>query len=168
MTTPIAIRGNLTAPVELRYTQGGKAVGNVTVAVNRGKDDNKQTEFHRVTLWEGLAENAAQLDKGTAVVVIGRLESREYETREGQKRTAWEITADAFGPDLRFQTAVVTRAGSTGVRTASDGSWTTPGEAEMTHRSDARRNPGDMARPVIVPGSTHPTVATNHMDGSPS
>lgn len=135
MTTPIAIRGNITAPVEIRYTQGGKAVGNVTVAVNRGKDDNKQTDFHRVTLWEGLAENAAQLDKGTAVVVLGRLESREYETREGQKRTAWEITADAFGPDLRFQSAVVTRAGSTGARTtatASDGSWTTPGAADTT------------------------------------
>lgn len=123
MTTPIAIRGNITAPVEIRYTAGGKAVGNVTVAVNRGKDDNKQTDFHRITLWEGLAENAAQLDKGTAVLVIGRLESREYETKDGQKRTAWEIKADAFGPDLRFQTATVQKAGT---RSAQNDAWTTP------------------------------------------
>lgn len=123
MTTPIAIRGNITAPVELRYTQGGKAVGNVTVAVNRGKDDNKQTDFHRVTLWEGLAENAAQLEKGTSVLVIGRLESREYEARDGQKRTAWEITADAFGPDLRFQTATLQKSGQ---RAASPEVWSTP------------------------------------------
>lgn len=133
MSTPIAIRGNITAPVEVRYTQGGKAVGNVTVAVNRGKDDNKQTDFHRVTLWEGLAENAAQLAKGTSVLVIGRLESREYETREGQKRTAWEITADAFGPDLRFQTATVTRAASTGrQQPAQQAEWDSrqPGDSE--------------------------------------
>lgn len=133
MSTPIAIRGNITAPVEVRYTQGGKAVGNVTVAVNRGKDDNKQTDFHRVTLWEGLAENAAQLAKGTSVLVIGRLESREYETREGQKRTAWEITADAFGPDLRFQTAQVTRAASTGrQQTNQSTEWDSrqPGDSE--------------------------------------
>lgn len=133
MSTPIAIRGNITAPVEVRYTQGGKAVGNVTVAVNRGKDDNKQTDFHRVTLWEGLAENAAQLAKGTSVLVIGRLESREYETREGQKRTAWEITADAFGPDLRFQTAQVTRAASTGrQQPAQQAEWDSrlPGDSE--------------------------------------
>lgn len=134
MSTPIAIRGNITAPVEIRYTQGGKAVGNVTVAVNRGKDDNKQTDFHRVTLWEGLAENAAQLAKGTSVVVIGRLESREYETREGQKRTAWEVTADAFGPDLRFQTAQVTRAASNrgGQAPAQSEQWATvqPGDSD--------------------------------------
>ncbi|MDF2046202.1 single-stranded DNA-binding protein [Microbacterium sp. Kw_RZR3] len=130
MSTPIAIRGNITAPVEVRYTQGGKAVGNVTVAVNRGKDDNKQTDFHRVTLWEGLAENAAQLAKGTSVLVIGRLESREYETREGQKRTAWEITADAFGPDLRFQTAEVTRTGSTRQPQSAEWDSRTPGNSE--------------------------------------
>jgi single-strand DNA-binding protein len=133
VSTPIAIRGNIVAPVELRYTSGGKAVGNVTVAVNRGKDDNKQTDFHRVTLWEGLAENAAQLVKGTSVLVIGRLESREYETKEGQKRTVWEITADAFGPDLRFQTATVYRSGGSGGRSTPPGGsepWETPGAAE--------------------------------------
>ena len=108
--TQIAIRGNTTAAVDIRYTQSGRAVGNVTVAVNRGKDDSKQTDFYRVTLWESLAENAAQLDKGTSVLLIGRLESRDFEDKTGAKRTAWEVTADAFGPDLRFQSAQVTRA----------------------------------------------------------
>jgi single-strand DNA-binding protein len=130
MSTPIAIRGNITSPVDIRFTQGGKAVGNVTVAVNRGKDDNKQTDFHRVTLWESLAENAAQLEKGTSVLVIGRLESREYETKEGQKRTAWEITADAFGPDLRFQTASVQKSSDCHAPVAADGSWSTPAQGE--------------------------------------
>ena len=112
--TQISIRGNMTAPMELRYTQSGKAVGNVTVAVNRGRDDNKQTDFYRVTLWGSLAENAAQLDKGTSVIVIGRMESRDYDDRDGNKRTAWEVTADAFGPDLRFQTAQVSRSAAGG------------------------------------------------------
>lgn len=109
--TTIAIRGNMTTPVEIRFTQSGKPVGNVTVAENVGKDDTKRTFFHRVTLWGELAEHAAQLEKGTSVVLIGRLESRDYEDREGNKRTVWEVTADAFGPDLRFATATVVKAG---------------------------------------------------------
>lgn len=128
----ISIRGNITAPVEIRYTQSGRAVGNVTVAVNRGKDDNKQTDFYRVTLWESLAENAAQLEKGTSVLLIGRMESREFEDKQGQKRTAWEVTADAFGPDLRFQTAQVAKngpgtsqGGAGRPNAASAGDWAT-------------------------------------------
>lgn len=112
--TSITIRGNITAPPELRYTQNGKPVASVTVAENVGKDDQKRTNFHRVTLWGELGEHAASLEKGTSVIVVGRLDQREYETREGEKRIAWEITADAFGPDLRFQTATVQRASSKG------------------------------------------------------
>jgi len=130
--TQITIRGNTTGPVEIRYTSTGRAVGNVTVAVNRGKDDKKATDFYRVTLWESLAENAGQLDKGTSVIVLGRLESRDYEDREGSKRTAWEVTADAFGPDLRFATAVVTRVGNRAPQqqqAVADEPWSTPGPA---------------------------------------
>lgn len=118
----ITIRGNMTAPVELRYTQNGKAVGSVTVAENIGKDDQKRTNFHRVTLWGELGEHAAQLEKGTSVIVVGRLDQREYETREGEKRQTWEVTADAFGPDLRFQTAQVAKAG----RSDAGQSWQAP------------------------------------------
>lgn len=109
--TTISIRGNTTAPVELRYTQSGKAVGSVTVAENIGKDDQKRTNFHRVTLWGELAEHAANLDKGTSVIVIGRLDEKSYTDRDGNERKSWDVTADAFGPDLRFQTVQVSRAG---------------------------------------------------------
>lgn len=107
----VAFVGNMTGPVELRFTQSGKAVGNVTVARSRKRGDDEQTDFVRVSLWEGLAEHAAQLDKGTRVIVSGRMESREYETKDGEKRIVWEVTADAFGPDLRWATAVVTKTG---------------------------------------------------------
>lgn len=110
--TNISLVGNITSAIEIRFTQGGKAVGNVTVAVNRKRGEVEETDFHRVTLWESLAENAAQLEKGTRVLVVGRLTSREFETSAGEKRTGWDVTADAFGPDVRFATAQVTRAAS--------------------------------------------------------
>lgn len=147
----ISIRGNITAPAELRFTSSGKAVASVTVAVNRGRDDNKQTDFYRVTLWESLAENAAQLEKGTSVLLIGRMESREFEDKQGNKRTSWEVTADAFGPDLRFQTAQVSKSGAGGSQdragspnTASGGSWPTQqaGGAQNAAQGDAWSTPG--------------------------
>ena len=130
--TTIAFRGNTTAPAELRYTQNGKPVASVTVAENVGKDDTKRTNYHRVTLWGELGEHAAQLDKGTSVIVIGRLEEREYTDREGQTRRTWEVIADAFGPDLRYATAVVTKSGgqsqyATAQATTPADSWTSPG-----------------------------------------
>jgi single-strand DNA-binding protein len=128
--TTIAFRGNTTAPAELRYTANGKPVASVTVAENIGKDDTKRTNYHRVTLWGELGEHAAQLDKGTSVIVIGRLEEREYTDREGQTRRTWEVIADSFGPDLRYATAVVTKAGGqqqyATAQPAAD-SWTSPG-----------------------------------------
>ncbi len=108
--TDIAFGGNITSPAELRFTQGGKPVASVTVAVNRKRGDQEATDFHRVTLWDSLATHSAELDKGTRVVVVGRLESRDYEAKDGQKRTVWEVTAFGFGPDLRFASVQVTRA----------------------------------------------------------
>lgn len=131
--TSITIRGNITAPPELRYTANGRAVASVTVAENVGKDDQKRTNFHRVTLWGELGEHAAQLEKGTSVIVVGRLDQREYETREGDKRQTWEVTADAFGVDLRFQTVTVTRTGGSGGRSqapATDEPWATQTSAQ--------------------------------------
>lgn len=130
----VSIRGNTTAPVEVRYTQSGKAVASVTVAENIGKDDQKRTNFHRITLWGEMAEHAAQLDKGTSVIVIGRLDQREYDDKDGNRRTTWEVTADAFGPDLRFQTVQVSKSGA-GASQGGAGQpqsspvepWSTPG-----------------------------------------
>lgn len=125
----IAIRGNLVRPIELRFTQSGKAVANASVAVNRGRDDKQETDFYEVILWEGHAQNAVEFVKGTAVVVIGRLASRQYETKDGTKRTVWEVTADAFGPDLRFQTVMVARGQGGRAAPAAEEPWAAPAGA---------------------------------------
>ena len=127
--TSITIRGNTTGPVELRWTQNGKAVATVTVAENVGKDDKKRTNFHRVTLWGELGEHAANLDKGTSVIVVGRLDQNEYTDKDQNKRTSWDVTADAFGPDIRFQTVVVTKASAGGQSRGQADTWTQPAQA---------------------------------------
>lgn len=101
--TTIHVVGNLTNAPELRYTQSGKAVANLTVAENTGRDDQKRTHYHRVTAWGDLAENIANLDKGQRVVVIGRLEQRDWQDKDGNNRKDWDITADEVSPSLRFK-----------------------------------------------------------------
>lgn len=128
--TNIAFTGNMTGPAELRFTQSGKAVANVTVAVNRKRNDVEETDYHRVTLWGSLGENAAQFEKGTRVVVIGRLVSREYETKSGEKRPGWEVVADSFGPDVRFATVQVTRAPQSGGNSSPRGAQGQPQQGE--------------------------------------
>lgn len=104
MSTPITITGRI-GQVELRWTPNGKAVLNGSVAVDREKynKDTRQyekvgTDWHRFDLWGAKAEAAAEvLDKGTLVVVTGALESRDFEDREGQKRTVWEVHAQEVG-----------------------------------------------------------------------
>ena len=104
MTTPITVTGRI-GQVELRWTSGGKAVLNGSAAVDREKynKDTRQyekvgTDWHRFDLWGAKAEAAAEvLDKGTLVIVTGALESRDYETRDGDKRTVWEIHAQEIG-----------------------------------------------------------------------
>lgn len=118
--TNITITGRATADAELRFTQSGAAVANLTVAVNHRRF-NKQTneweddgaDFYTVAAWRQLAENVAEsITKGTEVIVVGTLKSRSYDDRDGNKRTVWEITADHIGPSLRYATAQVTRASS--------------------------------------------------------
>lgn len=104
MTTPITITGRI-GQVELRWTSNGKAVLNGSVAVDREKynKDTRQyekvgTDWHRFDLWGAKAEAAAEvLNAGTLVVVAGSLESRDYETRDGDKRTVWEVHAQEVG-----------------------------------------------------------------------
>lgn len=100
--------------------------------MNRKKSEEEATDFYRVTLWDAMAEHAAQLDKGTRVVVIGRQEQRTFQDKDGQNRQSWEVTAYSFGPDLRWATAVVTRAASGGGQRqspAQDEPWSTPGSS---------------------------------------
>jgi single-strand DNA-binding protein len=149
--TVITVIGNLTSDPELRFTPGGHAVANFTVAstprqFNRQTNewDDGETLFLRASLWRDPAENVAEsLTKGMRVIVSGRLKSRTYETKEGEKRTVIELEVDEIGPSLRYATAKVMRKARPdqvapgggfggGGRTAAagppqDDPWATPG-----------------------------------------
>jgi single-strand DNA-binding protein len=110
----VTIVGGLTRDPELRFTGNGRAVASLAVAVSRRYQVNgewkEDTSYFDVVAWGDLGENAAaSLQKGTRVIVTGRLEQRRYETREGDKRSAVEIVADEIGPSLRWARAEVER-----------------------------------------------------------
>jgi single-strand DNA-binding protein len=114
MDNTVTLVGNLTRDPELRFTQGGQAVASFGLAVNRRYQQNgewqEKVSFFNVTAWGQLGENAASsLQKGARIIVNGRLEQREYETREGEKRNVVEVVADEVGPSLRWATAQVER-----------------------------------------------------------
>ena len=115
--TPITLIGNLTADPELRFTPSGAAVANFTVASTPRTFDRQTNEwrdgdamFLSCAVWRQAAENVAEsLQKGMRVIVSGRLKSRSYETREGEKRTVFEVDVDEIGPALRYATAKVNK-----------------------------------------------------------
>lgn len=131
----VTIVGNLTRDPELRFTAGGKGVASFGVAVNRRYQVNgewqEKVSFFNVTAWDTLGENAAaSLTKGTRIMVTGRLEQREYETANGEKRSVVEIVADELGPSLRWARAEVERTQRTGPDgTPSGGSRPAPAGA---------------------------------------
>ena len=120
--TPITVVGNLTADPELRFTPSGAAVANFTVAstprqfdrqTNEWKD--QETLFLNCSVWRQAAENAAEsLQRGMRVIVQGRLKARSYETREGEKRTVFEIDVEEVGPSLKMATAKLTKTTRSG------------------------------------------------------
>ncbi|HWK19797.1 MAG TPA: single-stranded DNA-binding protein [Microbacteriaceae bacterium] len=118
--TVVCVVGNLTADPELRFTQSGLAVVNFTIAstpktFDKAKNEwvNGETLFLRASCWREFAEHVAgSLSKGSRVVATGKLRSRAYETREGEKRTSIELDVDEIGPSLRYATATVTRSAS--------------------------------------------------------
>ena len=118
--TVITVVGNLTSDPELRYTQNGLAVANFTIAstprnFDRATNDFKdgETLFLRASVWREFAEHVAgSLTKGTRVIATGRLKQRDYQTKEGEKRTSIELEVDEVGPSLRYATAQITRAAS--------------------------------------------------------
>lgn len=115
--TVITVIGNMTADPELRFTPAGAAVANFTIASTPRTFDKQSNEwkdgdtlFLRCSVWREAAENVAEtLTKGMRVVAQGRLSSRSYETKEGEKRNVTELEVDEIGPSLKYASAKVTR-----------------------------------------------------------
>ncbi len=120
--TSITIVGNLVGDPELRYTPTGQAVANFRVASTPRFMDRQTNEwkdgdslFLSCNVWRQAAENVAEsLQRGMRVIVSGRLRQRSYETKEGEKRTVYEIEVDEVGPSLRNASAKVTRSQRSG------------------------------------------------------
>ena len=92
----VIILGNLGRDPEVRYTQSGKAVANFSVATTsrRSKDGNESTEWHNIVVWDQLADLCGRfLNKGSKIYVEGRLQTREYNDRDGNKRRSTEVVA---------------------------------------------------------------------------
>ena len=120
--TPITVVGNLVADPELRFTASGQPVATFRIAstprfmdkaTNEWKDGDSL--FLTCNVWRQAAENVAEsLQRGMRVIVTGRLKQRNYETKEGEKRTVYEVEVDDVGPSLRNASAKVARAKRTG------------------------------------------------------
>jgi single-strand DNA-binding protein len=116
--TPITVVGNLVADPELRFTPAGQPVATFRVASTPRIRDNATNEwkdgdslFLTCNVWRQAAENVAEsLQRGMRVIVTGRLKQRNYETKEGEKRTVFEVEVDDVGPSLKNASAKVNRA----------------------------------------------------------
>ncbi|MQA25572.1 MAG: single-stranded DNA-binding protein [Micromonosporaceae bacterium] len=113
--TVITVVGNLVDDPELRFTSSGAAVAKFRIASTPRFLDKQTGEwkdgdalFLSCNIWRQAAENVAEsLTRGSRVIVQGRLRQRSYETREGEKRTVYELEVDEVGPSLRYATAKV-------------------------------------------------------------
>jgi single-strand DNA-binding protein len=146
--TVITLVGNLVDDPELRFTPNGQAVAKFRIAstprfMDKATNEWKDGEslFLTCNVWRQAAENCAEsLTRGMRVIVQGRLKQRSYETKEGEKRTVFEVEVDEVGPSLRSATAKVVKAargpgggggyggGSSGGAPADD-PWSTPAAA---------------------------------------
>jgi single-strand DNA-binding protein len=120
--TQITIAGNLVDDPELRFTPAGQPVARFRVASTPRFRDNATGEwkdgdslFLTCNVWRQAAENVAEsLTRGMRVIVSGRLRQRSYETKEGEKRTVYEVEVDDVGPSLRNASAKVNRVARSG------------------------------------------------------
>lgn len=140
--TVITVVGNLTADPELKFTPSGAGVANFSVASTPRMLDKASGEwkdgdplFLRCSIWRDPAEHVAEsLTKGMRVIVQGRLKQRSYETREGEKRTVYELEVDEIGPSLRYAVAEVTRS--------DEGRSQSPGGRRDQRESSFANGPG--------------------------
>lgn len=142
--TTITVIGNLTSDPELRFTPSGSAVANFTIASTPRTFDRQSNEwkdgetlFLRASVWREAAENVAEsLTKGTRVIVSGRLKSRSYETKEGEKRTVIELEVDEIGPSLRYANAKVNRTQRSNQGAGNGGGFGNQGNINQAARQD--------------------------------
>ena len=141
--TQITITGNLVDDPELRFTPAGQPVARFRVASTPRFRDNATGEwkdgdslFLTCNVWRQAAENAAEsLTRGMRVIVSGRLRQRSYETKEGEKRTVYEVEVDDVGPSLRNASAKVNKV-------ARNGSGNGPGGSGGSGGSGGRASGG--------------------------
>jgi single-strand DNA-binding protein len=122
---------------ELRFTPSGVAVANFRAAANSRKKtesgewvDDKSC-FLNVTVWKKAAENVAEsVVKGTKVTIKGRLETRNYETKEGEKRTSYDLTADEIGVSIAFDPVKVMKAERTAPGEPAEDPWASTGGSD--------------------------------------
>lgn len=122
--TQITIVGNLVDDPQLRYTPTGNAVANFRIASTPRSFDKQANEwrdqpslFLTCNVWRQAGENVAEsLQRGMRVIVTGRLQQRSFETKEGEKRTVYEIEVDDVGPSLKSASAKVTKMARSGAQ----------------------------------------------------
>lgn len=163
--TTITLIGNLTDDPELRFTPSGAAVAKFRVAstpryMDRQSGEWKDGEplFLSCNVWRQAAEHVAEsLQRGARVIVSGRLRQRTYETREGEKRTVFELEVDEIGPSLRYATAKVQKmarsSGGGGGFGASGGAPTDDPWASATPAPPAGQSAGQSAPAPAGAGS---------------
>lgn len=161
MSAPtVHVVGRLTAAPELRFTASGAAVASFPIAASdrrktaAGEWEDGDPCFLRCTVWRETAEHVAEsLDKGTEVVVVGKLRTRTWETKAGEKRSVIECDVEAIGPSLRWGVAKVIRAQRHGASAPASDPWATGGA-----ESGASRGRGATSDPrsVSVEGPANP------------
>jgi single-strand DNA-binding protein len=176
--TLITIVGNLTADPELRFTPSGAAVANFTIASTPRTFDRQSNEwkdgetlFMRCSVWREAAENVAEsLTRGTSVIAQGRLQSRTFDTKEGEKRTVVEMQVDEIGPTLRRATAKVTKAqrgggGAGGFGGGGGGGGYGGGQQGGGQQGGGQQGGG---QPADDPWATGPSAGSSSSGGSSS
>src|SRR5258705_7991794 len=154
--TTITVIGNLTDDPELRFTPSGAAVAKFRIAstprfLDKASGEWKDGEplFLACNVWRQVAENVAEsLQRGSRVIVSGRLRMRSYETKEGEKRTVIELEVDEIGPSLRYATAKVQRMSRSG-----GGGYGASGGKNSGGRGFAADDPGATAAPAAASSS---------------
>jgi single-strand DNA-binding protein len=164
--TQITIAGNLVDDPELRFTPAGHPVARFRIASTPRYYDKQASEwkdgdalFLTCNVWRQMAENVAEsLTRGSRVIVQGRLRQRSYETKQGEKRTVYEVEVDEVGASLRNASAKITRA----QRATGNTDWD---NASSHSRADQDRQPAGVAAGGSGQNETDPWAADSSAGG---